>query len=191
VLLSRRQAVAEYAAALLAADRVDEALVVARRAAELPAEDVRGRVVGDRVLAQALAAAGECGEARAAASAAVRTAYASQQPANARPPTRPWPRFPPDRACLWRDWWRCVTLLTPVGYPYEPCRGVTYGREYVPSGERPLGLPAVPGLTDLTVLAHGGYATVYRATQISAFRGSRSRSRTAPSKATRTTEVRA
>jgi serine/threonine protein kinase len=28
----------------------------------------------------------------------------------------------------------------------------------------------VPGLTDLTVLAHGGYATVYRATQVSAFR---------------------
>jgi len=41
---------------------------------------------------------------------------------------------------------------------------------HVPPGERPLGLPAVPGLTDLTVLAHGGYATVYRATQISAFR---------------------
>ncbi len=78
VLLSRRQAVAEYAAALLAADRVDEALVAARRAVELPAEDVRGRVVGDRILARALAAAGECGEARAAASAAVRAAYASQ-----------------------------------------------------------------------------------------------------------------
>ena len=28
----------------------------------------------------------------------------------------------------------------------------------------------MPGLTDLTVLAHGGYATVYRATQTSAFR---------------------
>jgi hypothetical protein len=79
VLLSRRQAVAEYAAALLDADRIDEALVVARRAAELLAEDVRGLVVGDRVLARALAAAGECGQARAAASAAVRTAYASQQ----------------------------------------------------------------------------------------------------------------
>jgi eukaryotic-like serine/threonine-protein kinase len=32
------------------------------------------------------------------------------------------------------------------------------------------GLPTVPGLTDLSVLAHGGYATVYRATQVSAFR---------------------
>ena len=53
--------------ALLAAGRVDEALAAARRAAELPAEDVRGRVVADRVLARALAAAGECDEARAAA----------------------------------------------------------------------------------------------------------------------------
>jgi serine/threonine protein kinase len=33
-----------------------------------------------------------------------------------------------------------------------------------------LATPAVPGLTGLSVLAHGGYATVYRATQISAFR---------------------
>ena len=41
---------------------------------------------------------------------------------------------------------------------------------HVPPGGRPLGLPAVPGLTNLTVLAHGGYATVYKATQISAFR---------------------
>jgi tetratricopeptide (TPR) repeat protein len=79
VLISRRQAVAEYASALLSAGRVDEALTAARRAAELPAEDVRGRVVADRVLANVLAAAGECGEARAAASEAVRTAYASEQ----------------------------------------------------------------------------------------------------------------
>jgi serine/threonine protein kinase len=40
---------------------------------------------------------------------------------------------------------------------------------HVPPGAQH-GLPAVPGLTDLTVLAHGGYATVYRATQVSAFR---------------------
>jgi tetratricopeptide (TPR) repeat protein len=79
VLLSRRQALAEYADALLGADRVDEALAVARRAVALPAEDVRGRVVGDRVLARALAAAGECGPAREAASAAVKAAYGSQQ----------------------------------------------------------------------------------------------------------------
>jgi serine/threonine protein kinase len=31
-------------------------------------------------------------------------------------------------------------------------------------------MPAVPGLTGLSVLAHGGYATVYRATQTSVFR---------------------
>jgi len=40
---------------------------------------------------------------------------------------------------------------------------------HVPSGDRTR-LPTVPGLKDLTVLAHGGYATVYRATQISAYR---------------------
>jgi class 3 adenylate cyclase/tetratricopeptide (TPR) repeat protein len=79
LLLSRRQAVAAYASALLAAGRVDEAVSAARRAADLHSEDVRGRVVADRVLASALAAAGECGAARDAAAAAVRTAYASQQ----------------------------------------------------------------------------------------------------------------
>ncbi|MDT5028459.1 MAG: hypothetical protein QOE61_4885, partial [Micromonosporaceae bacterium] len=31
-------------------------------------------------------------------------------------------------------------------------------------------MPAVPGLSGLTVVAHGGYATIYRATQMSAFR---------------------
>jgi len=36
-------------------------------------------------------------------------------------------------------------------------------------GRRP-GLPVVPGLADLTVLARGGHATVYRATQVAAFR---------------------
>ncbi len=33
-----------------------------------------------------------------------------------------------------------------------------------------LDMPAVPGLTGLSVLAHGGFATVYRALQVSAFR---------------------
>jgi tetratricopeptide (TPR) repeat protein len=79
VLLSRRQAVAEYASALLAAGRVDEAVATARRAVELPADDVRGRIVAGRVLACALAAAGQLDEARAAASAAVGVAYATQQ----------------------------------------------------------------------------------------------------------------
>jgi hypothetical protein len=57
LLLSPRQAVAAYADARLAADRVDEALVTARRALELPAEDVRGRTTAERVLARAEAAA--------------------------------------------------------------------------------------------------------------------------------------
>jgi hypothetical protein len=57
LLLSPRQAVAEYADALLAAKRVEEAVVVARRALELPAEDVRGRATADRVLARAEQAA--------------------------------------------------------------------------------------------------------------------------------------
>jgi class 3 adenylate cyclase/tetratricopeptide (TPR) repeat protein len=79
VLVSQRQAVAEYAAALLCAGRVDEALAAARRAGDLPADDVRGRAVATRVLARALAAAGEPREARAAAVDAIQIAYATQQ----------------------------------------------------------------------------------------------------------------
>jgi class 3 adenylate cyclase/tetratricopeptide (TPR) repeat protein len=79
LLLSRRQAVAAYASALLAAGRTDEAVVAARRAAEMSSEDVRGQVVAERVLATVLAAAGDEAEARDAAEAAVRVAYASQQ----------------------------------------------------------------------------------------------------------------
>jgi ATP/maltotriose-dependent transcriptional regulator MalT len=71
--------VAEYAAALLCAGRVDEALAAARRAGDLPADDVRGRAVATRVLARALAAAGEPREARAAAVDAIQIAYATQQ----------------------------------------------------------------------------------------------------------------
>ena len=79
VLLSRRQAVALYGSALLAAGRVDEAVEVARRSVDMPSEDARSRVVALRVLAQALAAADQCGEARAVAGQAVRAAYATQQ----------------------------------------------------------------------------------------------------------------
>jgi len=79
VLMSRRHAVAEYASALLAAGRVDDALAAARRAVDLPADDVRACVVAARVLARVLAAAGEVEEARTVASAAVRSAYATQQ----------------------------------------------------------------------------------------------------------------
>jgi class 3 adenylate cyclase/tetratricopeptide (TPR) repeat protein len=58
LLLSPRRTVAEYAEALLAAERVPEALATARRAVQLPGEDVRGRVFADRVLARAEVAAG-------------------------------------------------------------------------------------------------------------------------------------
>jgi len=58
VLFSPRRAVAAYAEALLAADRVPDALTAARRAVQLPGEDVRGRVFADQVLARAEVAAG-------------------------------------------------------------------------------------------------------------------------------------
>src|SRR5690606_8706293 len=79
VLVSRRQAVATYASALLAAGRAAEAVTWARRAQQAPGEDVRGRVVAGRVLAQALAATGDGEAARAAAEQAVRLAHATQQ----------------------------------------------------------------------------------------------------------------
>lgn len=79
LLFPRRQAVATYAAALLAAGRTAEALHWALQATEVPAEDVRSRVVSARVLAQALAAGGQEAEARNAADEAVRLAYATEQ----------------------------------------------------------------------------------------------------------------
>jgi hypothetical protein len=79
LLFPRRQAVAGYAQALLAAGCVGEAVSWARRAMELPAEDVRSRVVAGRVLASALTAAGERAEALAVAAESVREAYGTQQ----------------------------------------------------------------------------------------------------------------
>jgi class 3 adenylate cyclase/tetratricopeptide (TPR) repeat protein len=79
LLFPRRQAVAGYAEALLAAGRLDEALDWARRAFAAPGEDVRSRVRAGRVYARALAAVGHRPEALAAATAAVRVAYATQQ----------------------------------------------------------------------------------------------------------------
>jgi class 3 adenylate cyclase/tetratricopeptide (TPR) repeat protein len=79
LLFPRRQAVAGYAQALLTAGCGGEALSWARRAVELPAEDVRSRVVAGRVLAAALSAAGERHEALAVAAEAVREAYGTQQ----------------------------------------------------------------------------------------------------------------
>jgi tetratricopeptide (TPR) repeat protein len=79
LLFSRRQAVSSYANALLAADRPADALHWARRALLVPAEDVRSGVVATRVLAEALAAAGEVAEAVTVAREAARLAYATQQ----------------------------------------------------------------------------------------------------------------
>jgi hypothetical protein len=56
LLLPRRLAAAVYAEALLAAERVDEALEWARRAIDAPGEDVRSACLAQRALARALAA---------------------------------------------------------------------------------------------------------------------------------------
>ena len=66
LLFPMRQAVAHYAATLLEAGRVDDAVAAARRAVTIPAEDVRSRVVALRVLGTALASAGERGAAEQA-----------------------------------------------------------------------------------------------------------------------------
>ncbi|HEX2771525.1 MAG TPA: adenylate/guanylate cyclase domain-containing protein, partial [Micromonosporaceae bacterium] len=79
LLLSRRHALARYAAALLADGQVDQAGEWARRANATPAEDVRSHAVAAQVLAEALAAAGRTDEARVAAEEAVRLAYATEQ----------------------------------------------------------------------------------------------------------------
>jgi ATP/maltotriose-dependent transcriptional regulator MalT len=84
LVFHRRQALAHYAAALLAAGKVADALDWARRAQQVPAEDVRSQVVGKRVLAGALAAAGEREAAALAAKDAVQLAYATEQTAERR-----------------------------------------------------------------------------------------------------------
>jgi hypothetical protein len=79
LLFPRRQAVACYAEALLAAGRPDEALEWARRAVAAPGEDVRSRVHAGRALARALHAVGQHTEAVTVAAAALREAQATQQ----------------------------------------------------------------------------------------------------------------
>jgi tetratricopeptide (TPR) repeat protein len=81
LLFPRRQAIAAYAEALLAAGRPEDALDWARRAVVAVGEDVRSRVYAGRVLARALGAVGRRADAVQAASAAVREAYATQQSA--------------------------------------------------------------------------------------------------------------
>jgi class 3 adenylate cyclase/tetratricopeptide (TPR) repeat protein len=79
LIFPRRQALAHYAGAVLEAGRVDEAVEWAGRAQEVPAEDVRSRVVALRALASARAAAGDLDEAREAAQQAQVLAYATEQ----------------------------------------------------------------------------------------------------------------
>ncbi|GAA1803865.1 AAA family ATPase [Planosporangium flavigriseum] len=79
LLFPRRQAVACYAEALLAAGRHEEALEWSRRAVAAPGEDVRSRVHAGRALARALAAVGKRDEAVIVASAALRESQATQQ----------------------------------------------------------------------------------------------------------------
>ncbi|MFG1916559.1 adenylate/guanylate cyclase domain-containing protein [Micromonospora sp. NPDC048898] len=79
LLFSRRQTMAQYAAALLAHGQREQALDWARRAVTAPAEDVRSQVIAASVLAEALAACGHPEEARSCADEAVRLAYATEQ----------------------------------------------------------------------------------------------------------------
>ncbi|WP_433551889.1 adenylate/guanylate cyclase domain-containing protein [Micromonospora zamorensis] len=79
LLFSRRQTMAQYAAALLAHGQREQALDWARRAVTAPAEDVRSQVIAASVLAEALAACGQPTEALASADEAVRLAYATEQ----------------------------------------------------------------------------------------------------------------
>ncbi|WFF01930.1 adenylate/guanylate cyclase domain-containing protein [Micromonospora sp. WMMD964] len=79
LLFSRRQTMAQYAAALLAHGQREQALDWARRAVTAPAEDVRSQVIAASVLAEALAACGQPTEALSCAQEAVRLAYATEQ----------------------------------------------------------------------------------------------------------------
>ncbi|GAA4217495.1 adenylate/guanylate cyclase domain-containing protein [Actinocatenispora rupis] len=82
LLLSRRQAGAVHALALLCAGRTDDAVARAAAAVEAPAEDVRSTVLAYWALAKALLAAGDGDAARAAARKAVDAAYATEQTAD-------------------------------------------------------------------------------------------------------------
>ncbi|MEU4551643.1 adenylate/guanylate cyclase domain-containing protein [Micromonospora violae] len=79
LLFSRRQTMAQYAAALLAHGQREQALDWARRAVAAPAEDVRSQVIAASVLAEALDACGSPAEALSCAQEAVRLAYATEQ----------------------------------------------------------------------------------------------------------------
>jgi class 3 adenylate cyclase/tetratricopeptide (TPR) repeat protein len=79
LIFPRRQALAHYAGAVLEAGRVAEAVEWAGRAQEVPAEDVRSRVIALRALASARAAAGDLPAAREAVLEAHALAHATEQ----------------------------------------------------------------------------------------------------------------
>jgi tetratricopeptide (TPR) repeat protein len=79
MLLSRKQVLSSYAAALLANGQVEAARTWSDRAREAPAEDVRSGVVAAMVHARVLAAAGACDAATEVADEAVLLAYSTQQ----------------------------------------------------------------------------------------------------------------
>jgi class 3 adenylate cyclase/tetratricopeptide (TPR) repeat protein len=78
-LFPMRQALAHYAGTLLDCGRAAEALAVARRAVETPAEDVRSRVIALRALGSALRANGAVTEAESVLRSAVAEASATEQ----------------------------------------------------------------------------------------------------------------
>lgn len=79
LVFPRRQALAHLAGALLEAGHRAEALRAAERAQQVPAEDVRSRVVALRALAGARAATGDGAGARAAVDEASALAHATEQ----------------------------------------------------------------------------------------------------------------
>jgi tetratricopeptide (TPR) repeat protein len=79
LLFPRRQAVATYAAALLAAGRTEEAVEWAEQAQHVPTEDIRSQVISARVLAEVYAATGQPDQARSAALEAQQLAYRTEQ----------------------------------------------------------------------------------------------------------------
>jgi Flp pilus assembly protein TadD len=79
LLFARRHALASYASALLADGQHEQAMSWIRRALDVPAEDIRSRVVTAQVHARVLLACGQPVEARAAAVEAVALAYSTEQ----------------------------------------------------------------------------------------------------------------
>ncbi|MCW2501780.1 MAG: adenylate/guanylate cyclase with repeat [Actinomycetia bacterium] len=79
LVFPRRQVLALYASALLDAGQDADAVEWARRAQQVPAEDLRSQIVAKRVLALALARTGDREGAAVAAKDAVQLAYATEQ----------------------------------------------------------------------------------------------------------------